>query len=159
MKKAFVIVLSVLMMAVLLVGCGDKNDVATPDSATPDSSVSSKITETTKVIETTTEGGTVEQDKEGNVIEKDKSGEIVSVKDEDGKIIEITEYITTHTYVVDGSGDDDSSDSDSSDSGSSSRSSDSGSQSSSKTEEGSKEDAPKPTIGEEDMDEYELPIL
>ena len=158
MKKAFIIALSVLMMTLLLAGCG-KKETATSDSATPDSSVSSKITETTKVIETTTEGGTVEQDKEGNVIEKDKSGEIVSVKDEDGKIIEITEYITAHTYVVEGSGDDDSSDSDSSDSSSSSRSSDSGSQSSSKTEEGSKEDAPKPTIAEEDMDEYELPIL
>lgn len=157
MKKAFAIVLSVLMMTLLLVGCGDK-EAATPDSATPDSSsVSSKITETTKVIETTSEGGTVEQDKEGNVIEKDKSGEIVSVKDKDGKVIEITEYITTHTYVIEGSGD--SSDSGSSDSGASSKSSDSGSQSSSKTDAGSKEDSPKATIPPEDMDEYELPII
>ena len=85
MKKAFVMVLSVLMMTLLLAGCGNKNNAATPDSTAADGSVSSRITETAKVLETTSEGGTVEQDKEGNVIEKDKNGEIVSVKDKDGK--------------------------------------------------------------------------
>ena len=71
MKKIIVIASAVLMMALLLAACGNSGK-ATPDSATPDSAVSSTEKETTKVIETTAHGGTVEKDKEGNVIEKDK---------------------------------------------------------------------------------------
>ena len=157
MKKIFIIALAVLMIGVLLAGCGNKN-TATPDSAATESTVSPTEKETTKVIETTSDGGTIEQDKEGNVIEKDKNGEIVSVKDKDGKVIQITEYITTHTYVIDGS-----SDSGSDDSGSASGGSSSGSD---KQDQPEKKDEPEkkdsPAAAEDspiEQDEYELPII
>ena len=145
MKKIIVIASAVIMMTLLLAACGNSGK-ATPDSATPDSAVSSTEKETTKVIETTSQGGSIEKDKEGNVIEKDKDGTIVSVKDKDGKTIEITEYITTHTYIVDGGSSDTSSAASGSD----------------KHGESEKEDKPaeKETIPEDfPREEYELPII
>lgn len=143
MKKAFVMVLSVLMMTLLLAGCGNKNDAATPDSTAADGSVSSRITETAKVLETTSEDGTVEQDKEGNVIEKDKNGEIVSVKDKDGKTIEITEYINAHNYEADGGSGSDKS----------------GEKDSGKQDKGESSDSTEKETISVELEEYELPIV
>ena len=52
--------------------------------------------ETTKVLETTTDGGTVEEDKDGNILEKDKDGEIVSVKDSSGNSVDVEQYKAEH---------------------------------------------------------------
>lgn len=81
-----------VMMIMLLSACGDKKSEATADEAKP--------VETTVVLETTSDGGTIEQDSEGNKITKDEKGNILSVDDKDGKPIDVEEYITTHTWVV-----------------------------------------------------------
>lgn len=81
-----------VMMIMLLSACGEKKSEATADEAKP--------AETTVVLETTSDGGTIEQDSEGNKITKDEKGNILSVEDKDGKPIDVEEYITTHTWVV-----------------------------------------------------------
>ena len=82
---------AILMIAALFSACGEKQNAASPDEAA--------ITETTVVLETTADGGTIEQDSEGNKITKDENGKVVSVEDKDGNPIDVTEYLTTHTWV------------------------------------------------------------
>lgn len=105
MKKIIAILAAVLMLTAALAACGN-DEKATPDSATKDSAAVTEAVmeaETTRVLETTAEGNTVEEDAEGNVLEISKDGELVSVKDKNGSAIEVTEYITTH-YIVTSSG-------------------------------------------------------
>lgn len=90
-KIIALLIVSALMVAVLLSACGEK-----PGEAPPDTSV---ITETTVVLETTADGGTVEKDSEGNKITKDKDGKVIAVEDKDGNTIEVTEYLKTHSWV------------------------------------------------------------
>lgn len=79
-----------VMIIMLLSACGEKKSEATADEAKP--------AETTVVLETTSDGGTIEQDSEGNKIAKDEKGNILSVEDKYGKPIDVEEYITTHTW-------------------------------------------------------------
>ncbi|MBR1731625.1 MAG: hypothetical protein IJ725_04260, partial [Ruminococcus sp.] len=84
MKKIIILALSVLIIASLTAGCSCGGTDNKKSSATTTSSSSDTVSETTKVIETTPDGGTVEEDSEGNKITKDKNGEIISVTDKDG---------------------------------------------------------------------------
>ena len=95
-------ILLIIMTAVLIVlscvftACGGNSDKSTADSATSDSA---KVSETTVVLETTGDGGTIEQDSEGNKIKKDENGKVVSVEDKNGSPVDVTEYLTTHKWV------------------------------------------------------------
>ena len=91
MKRFLIFLISVLIIAVLAAGCscgGSKNSSS--------NKTSSAVSETTKVLETTADGGTVEEDPEGNVITKDKNGEITSVKDKEGNDVNVDEYKNSH---------------------------------------------------------------
>lgn len=111
MKRTIAILLAVLMLAVVFVGCGEDNS-AENTGATPDTAVSTKPAETTVVLETTAQGGTIEKDAQENTIERDKSGTIVSVKDKSGNTVSVTEYTKAHPDIADPSGGSKSSDSD-----------------------------------------------
>lgn len=81
-----------LIVSILFTACGKKKSKSTKDEAVPD--------ETTVVLETTGNGGTIEQDAEGNKITKDEKGNVLSVVDKDGKPVDVERYISTHTRVV-----------------------------------------------------------
>lgn len=83
----------VLMMAMLFTACGEDIEKTSSTEGTE------RPAETTVVLETTAQGGTVEQDAEGNTITKDSDGTVVSVVDKNGQPIEVAEYITTHSYI------------------------------------------------------------
>ena len=90
--KIFSILLCLLIIcSILFTACGEQESESTKDESTPD--------ETTVVLETTSDGGTIEQDSEGNKITKDENGKVVSVEDKDGNPVNVTEYLTTHTWV------------------------------------------------------------
>lgn len=86
-----------LIFSCLLSACGEKPSDVAADDASADSAV---VKETTVVLETTADGDSIELDSEGNKITKDKNGEIISVVDKNGKTIEVTEYITTHHWII-----------------------------------------------------------
>ena len=90
-KNVIVLILA-LVFALTLVACGENEKTATPDESTT-------VQETTVVIETTAEGGTIEKDSEGNTITKDENGKVVSVEDKDGNPVDVVEYVTTHTWI------------------------------------------------------------
>lgn len=96
------VILCILMTSVLLlVSCGDNSKAGSDETATSSGELSSEaaFSETTAVIETTPDGGTVEQDSEGNKITKNNEGKITKVEDKNGNQISITQYLTTHTWV------------------------------------------------------------
>lgn len=97
MKYKVIIGLVAALIAVscLISACSGGSDKATPDSAS--------VQETTVIIETTADGGTIEQDPEGNKITKDDKGNILSVEDKDGKTVDVETYIITHSWVVNNS--------------------------------------------------------
>ena len=91
--KMLPILLCVLLIgSILFTACGKKKSESTKDEAAPG--------ETTVVLETTSDGGTIEQDAEGNKITKDEKGNVLSVEDKDGKPVDVERYISTHTWVV-----------------------------------------------------------
>ena len=188
MKKIIAVLAVILMFTVVLTACGKKDeDKATDDTATNDSASSSasgaakSATElpsaTTVVTETTAKGNTFEKDQAGNIIEIDPDGEIVSIKDPDGKSLDIPEYLETHYFVSSSGkvygdpsfmGADARKDSKQSDSSSQSGGEGKGSGSSSKGQSGSSsqeeviKEKESPTVVAElpkQTDEYELPIL
>lgn len=90
---AAILLAAAVMIAVLLFSaCGDTQTGVTPDET-------SDTAETTVVLETTVDGGTVEQDAEGNKITKDKDGKVTAVEDKTGHSIDVVEYVTTHSWV------------------------------------------------------------
>ena len=96
-KKVLIALLaSAILLSVMLSACGDKQKNSSEDSS---SGTEAAVTETTAVLETTAEGGTGEQDSEGNKITKDKDGIVIAVEDKDGNPIEVTQYVTTHSWV------------------------------------------------------------
>ena len=95
-KTLIALLTSAILLSVMLCACGDKQKNSSEDSS---GSTESAVTETTVVLETTAEGGTVEQDSEGNKITKDKDGIVIAVEDKDGNPIEVTQYVTTHSWV------------------------------------------------------------
>ena len=97
MKRMIIAFLAVLILSsCVLSACGGNKTDSTPDQASVDQKV---ISETTVILETTAEGGTVEQDKEGNKITKDKEGKILSIEDKNGNPVDVKEYLTTHTLA------------------------------------------------------------
>lgn len=95
MKKTKIlpILLCVLLIVLILfTACGKKKSESTKDESVPG--------ETTVVLETTGDGGTIEQDAEGNRITKDEKGNILSVEDKDGKLVDVERYISSHSWVV-----------------------------------------------------------
>ena len=72
MKRIISFMVAILMIAALFSACGEKQNAASPDEAA--------ITETTVVLETTADGGTIEQDSEGNKITKDENGKVASMQ-------------------------------------------------------------------------------
>ena len=102
MKKIGIVFLAAVIIGLFcaLSACGeDKKEDNKETAATVRKT--SAMQETTVVLETTSEGGTVEQDSEGNKITRDNNGEIIAVEDKNGNRIEITEYITTHQWITD----------------------------------------------------------
>lgn len=96
-KKVLITLLTAaILLSVMLCACGDKQNNASENSSI---GTDAAVTETTAVLETTAEGGTVEQDSEGNKITKDKDGIVIAVEDKDGNPIEVTQYVTTHSWV------------------------------------------------------------
>lgn len=91
--KLLPILLCLLMIcSILFTACGKKKSESTRDESAPG--------ETTVVLETTSDGGTIEQDSEGNKITKDDKGNVLSVEDKDGKSVDVEWYITIHSWVV-----------------------------------------------------------
>ncbi len=93
-SKTILTFISVLLLLLLLTGCGEDQSKAIEESRKE----ASVTAETTVVLETTGDGDTIEQDSEGNKITKDEKGTILSVEDKDGKPVDVEEYITTHTW-------------------------------------------------------------
>ena len=91
MKRALFVLIVMILVSVVLTACGDKSTGSTNDESAP--------AETTFVLETTAQGGTIEQDSEGNQITKDNEGKVVSVKDKNGNDVNVTEYLETHSWV------------------------------------------------------------
>ena len=91
--KYLAVLLSLLIVsAILLTACGEKASDATKDESAPG--------ETTVVLETTDNGGTIELDSESNKITKDSKGNVISVEDKDGNPINVEEYIETHSWII-----------------------------------------------------------
>lgn len=102
MKKILAAIAAVCTIAAALSACGSEEKTV-PDSTEPTVAVSPTASpETTAVIETTADGGTLELDGEGNTLAIDKSGTIVSVTDKNGQPVTVTEYITTHYMITSG---------------------------------------------------------
>ena len=91
MKRALVIFIAALTMTCVFCACNNNEQTKSTEST--------EIAETTVVIETTAKGGTVEKDPEDNIITKDENGKVIKVVDKNGKTIEVTEYLTTHSWV------------------------------------------------------------
>lgn len=91
MKRVLFVLITIILVSVILTACGNKTNVSTADESSP--------AETTVVLETTAQGGTIEQDSEGNQITKDSDGKVVSVKDKNGTEVNVTEYLETHSWV------------------------------------------------------------
>ena len=89
MKKRLIILLVLMMTALLLVACGENKADEKDDG--------DKTSETTAVLETTADGGTVEQDAEGNIVTKGADGKVVYVEDKDGNPVDVNEYVTKYS--------------------------------------------------------------
>lgn len=90
MKKIIAIAVSVFLAVTIFTACGNNNS----------NKEKSDTSETLKLVETTPDGGTVEKDSESNIVTKDKNGKITSVKDKNGKKVDVDEYIKTHGSSV-----------------------------------------------------------
>lgn len=96
LSKLLMLAFSVFLIIALLVACG-KNS---PEPVSGASELnSSSIQETTVLIETTPDGGTVEQDSEGNIITKDSSGKVTKVEDKNGNAVDVNNYLSDHPWV------------------------------------------------------------
>ena len=101
MKKwLLILAAAVITLSCILCACGDdKKDAKSEPESKNAAEVTSASDETTVVLETTSEGDTVEKDSDGNKITRDKTGDIVAVEDKNGNPVEVTEYLTTHSWV------------------------------------------------------------
>lgn len=168
MKLKYIVPLFTALFVVMGIfsGCGDDNKEAAKGetaSQTETQLTTSDATpkETTVVLETTPEGGTIEKDPEENKITKDKDGNVISVEDKNGNPVDVEEYVSTHSWVQgSGSGKASSGASGSSDKNSNASSSNgsegssgSGSSSSDKSESKSSESP------DNDIEESEIPVI
>lgn len=167
MKKRFSIFLLLCIAAavMLLAACGEDKKASADDKKSPDAATA--VTETTAVIETTAEGGTVEQDPEGYKITKDTSGKVVAVEDKDGNPVDVKTYLSTHAWVEDPGSASDSSKGDSGNSGDKDSSSKTDSDSnngssnagSSAAGSGKSDDKTQATVADEDAVEGSIPVI
>lgn len=157
MKNRLLIGLLVVLMALscMLSACGENSDKSTDNGANPDSAVY----ETTVVLETTSDGGTIEQDSEGNQITKDDKGKVTSVKDKNGNNIDVTEYLTTHSWVEDNGSVSNNSSGSSSGSGSKSNSSGSSKSDNSKSSQGGSDKGSASSGSNSEEKEEEIPVV
>lgn len=81
----------VMICLILFTACGKNESGSTTDISAP--------SETTIVLETTSDSRIIEQDSEGNKITKDENGNVISVEDKNGNPVDVTEYLTNHTWV------------------------------------------------------------
>ena len=93
MKGLIAAAVSVILIFAFFSGCGCVNE---KNSAPKTETASAKTEETLEVIKVTPEGGTVERDSDGNTIAKDKNGSITSVKNKNGKSLDIKKYLSSH---------------------------------------------------------------
>ena len=89
---------ALLIICFALSACGEDKPAATETPTAQQSSDASA--ETTEVLETTADGGTVERDSEGNRITKDSDGGIVSVEDKSGASVDVNDYVASHPGTV-----------------------------------------------------------
>lgn len=89
--RLFAFVIAVIVIASLLAACGEK------DLDNTDTSI---VFETTVVIETTADGGTVERDSDGNIITKNTEGEVVFVEDKNGNSVDVNKYVASHSWIL-----------------------------------------------------------
>lgn len=89
-EKITFLLIAVWFCAGMLTACGENksSDLLSP-------------AETTFVIETTADGGTIEMDSEGNQLTKDNEGNILAVQDKSGNSIDVQTYITEHYQTID----------------------------------------------------------
>lgn len=100
MNRIIAIAVSFLIAVSIFSGCGSASDNKPAETKSESAVSNSSTKETNKVIETTPDGGTVEEDADGNIVTKDKDGKIKSVKDKNGKKVDVGEYIKTHGSSV-----------------------------------------------------------
>ncbi len=100
MKIFISLAVCVLVITAVFAGCGCAADVKTNDTNSQSGVSANDTDETLKLIETTPDGGTVEQDSDGNTIKKDKNGDIVSVEDKNGSSVNADEYVRSHPYAT-----------------------------------------------------------
>lgn len=101
-RSRFIYLIIGVFVIMLLSACGEDNRSLSESKASttePSKVEATAVSETTAVLETTADGGTIEKDSEGNKITKDSDGRVVAVEDKNGNSIEITEYITTHSWI------------------------------------------------------------
>ena len=148
-----------LMAALLLSACGENESTGKSADDNADTA------ETTVVLETTSEGGTVEEDAEGNRITKDKEGKIISVVDKNGNPIDLDEYLTTHSWAESNGSSSGAVNEDNGNAGESSGSStggknnSSGNSSNNKTESTEKSDKKDTSGSQGDVTEGEIPVI
>ena len=92
LKRGFIALFAVAFLTLALVACGDEKTESSDNQSNTD--------ETTAVLETTADGGTVELDADGNTITRDKDGNIISIKDSAGNPIDLQEYARTHSWAL-----------------------------------------------------------
>ena len=103
LKNIVPIFAALLIMIGVLSACGEEKKEET--SSKTDSQVTTTVStseipkETTVVLETTPDGGTVEKDSEGNKITKAPDGTVIAVEDENGTPVDVEEYVSTHSWV------------------------------------------------------------
>lgn len=91
MKRYLLLAATIMMMlSILLTACRGTDT---------DSSDNANAAETTAVLETTADGGTIEQDADGNVITKDSTGVVIAVEDKNGVSLDVSEYLSTHSTI------------------------------------------------------------
>lgn len=101
--KRLMIVSFLVLIVVLLSACGENNSETAADKTAV---TEAAVTETTVVLETTPDGGTVEQDSEGNIITKNSEGKVTKVEDKNGNPVSVSEYVKTHSWIENSSNSD-----------------------------------------------------
>lgn len=98
-QKILAIFVGSMILIALLSACGEDKSTASDDKKSGEEATTA--VETVAVLETTADGGAIEQDSEGNKIIRDNTGKIIEIKDKDDNPVDITVYLSTHTWIED----------------------------------------------------------
>lgn len=93
------IIICLMMLLELFTACGEDKSTASDDKKSGEEATTA--VETVAVLETTADGGAIEQDSEGNKIIRDNTGKIIEIKDKEDNPVDITVYLSTHTWIED----------------------------------------------------------